>query len=136
MKTSKMTDQQFFDFVTKHPVSGGCGTHGAEDAAAAQQTSFTNSMMSQATTIFGADSGVFNAMKGAYSTLLAGRPSQQGFSAAQQNSMNASAITNTANQARFATAGKLGAEAGYHGGNIPRSEERRVGKESRSRWSP
>src|ERR1035438_10246116 len=90
MKTSKMTDQQFFDFVTKHPVSGGCGTHGAEDAAAAQQTSFTNSMMSQATTIFGADSGVFNAMKDAYSTLLAAGPSQQGFSAAQQNSMNAS----------------------------------------------
>jgi len=119
MKTSNMTDQQFLDFVTKHPVSGGCGTHGAEDAAAANQTAFTNSMLSQASSVFGADNGVFNSMKNAYSQLLAAGPSQQGFSAQQQSAMNASAITNGANQTRFAMASVAGKQAGAGGGNVP-----------------
>ncbi len=117
--TSKMTDQQFLDFVTKHPVSGGCGTHGAENAAAAQQTSFTNSMISQAQTVFGADSGVFNSMKNAYSQLLAAGPNQQGFGAAELGARNAAAITNAANQTRFAMASVAGRQAGAGGGNAP-----------------
>jgi hypothetical protein len=96
-----------------------CGTHGAEKSAAASQTSFTNSMLSQASSVFGADSGVFNTMKNAYSQLLAAGPSQQGFSAAQQSAMNASAITNGANQTRFAEARLGGQQAGAGGGNAP-----------------
>jgi len=114
-----MTDDELLDFVTKHPVSGGCGTHGAEKAAANEQTAFTNSMISQAHQVFGADNGVFNAMKNAYSELLAAGPSQQGFSAAQQSAMNASAITTGANQARFIEARLGGQQAGAGGGNMP-----------------
>jgi hypothetical protein len=117
--TSKMSDQEFLDFVRLHTVSGSCGTHGAEKAAAAQQDSFTKSMLSQASTVFGADNGVFNTMKNAYSALLAAGPSQQGFSAAQQSAMNASAITNGANQTRFATASLGRQQAGAGGGNAP-----------------
>ena len=119
MKTSKMTDQEFLVFVRVHTVSGACGTHGAENAAAASQTSFTNSMLSQASSVFGADNGVFNSMKNAYSQLLAAGPSQQGFSAQQQSAMNASAITNGANQTRFAMASVAGKQAGAGGGNVP-----------------
>jgi hypothetical protein len=125
--TSRMTDQEFLDFVLIHPVAGGCGTHGAENAAAAQQTKFTNSMLSQASSVFGADSGVFNTMKNAYSALLAAGPSQQGFSVAQQNAMNASAITNGANQARFVEAQVAGRQAGAGGGNAPNASGIGVG---------
>jgi hypothetical protein len=117
MHTALMTDLEFLDFISNKPVSGACGTHGAEKAAAAQQTSFTNSMLSQATSVFGADSSVFNAMSSAYSNLLAAGPQQQGFSAAELSSMNSQAITNGANQARFIEAGAKSGEAGFGGGN-------------------
>jgi hypothetical protein len=123
MKTSKllngMTDDELLDFVLIHPVAGGCGTTSATDAAVADQTKFTTAMVSQAHEVFGADSGVFNTMKNAYSALLAAGPSQQGFSVAQQNAMNAAAITNGANQARFAQASLAGRQAGAGGGNAP-----------------
>ena len=111
-----MTDEQLWEFIIAHPVSGGCGTHGAENAAAADQKSFTSQMVSQASQVFGADNGVFNAMKSAYSNLLAAGPSQQGFSAAQQSAMDASAITSGANQARFVAGMVKGAGAGAGGG--------------------
>ena len=79
-----------------------CGTSSATKTAASQQTAFTNRMLDQASTVFGADNGVFNAMSSAYSNLLAAGPSQHGFSAAQLSAQNASAITNVANQERFA----------------------------------
>ena len=117
--TSRMTDQEFLDFIKNRPVRGGCGTHGSEHAAAAQQDSFTKSMLSQAKTVFGADNGVFNTMKNAYSELLAAGPSQQGFSAAQQSAMNASAITTGANQTRFVEARLGNQQAAAGGGNAP-----------------
>lgn len=96
-----------------------CGTTDATDAAAANQTSFTTKMVSQASAVFGADSGVFNTMKNAYSALVAMGPSQQGYSAAQQSAMNASAITTGANQARFVEATLGRQQAGAGGGNAP-----------------
>jgi len=130
-KTSTMTDLQFLKFIEGRGVSGACGTHGSERAAAAQQSSFTASLLSQASSVFGADSGVFNTMKNAYSALLAAGPSQQGFSAAQQNAMNAAAITNGANQARFAEARLGGQQAGAGGGNAPNASG--IGAGSRER---
>lgn len=117
--TSKMTDQEFFDFVFIHPVAGACGTHGAEKAAANDQSAFTKSMLSQASTVFGADNGVFNTMKNAYSQLLAAGPSQQGFSAAQQSAMNAAAITRGALDTRTIAGAVGNRQAAFGGGNIP-----------------
>jgi len=73
-----------------------CGTHKAADAAAADQKAFTSTLLSQASTVFGADSGVFNAMKDAYSNILAAGPSQQGWSAAEANAINSQIINNAA----------------------------------------
>jgi len=98
-----------------------CGTHGAEDAAAAQQSAFTNQMLSQATSVFGADNSVWHAMNNAYSQLLAAGPSQFGFSAAQTAALNASAITQGANQSRDILASIGGKQAGAGGGNAPNS---------------
>src|ERR1035438_9009567 len=77
-----------------------CGTHGAENAAAAQQSNFTSTMLSQAGQVFGADSSVFNTMKNSYNSTVNAGPSQQGFSAAQQSAMNAQAITTGATETR------------------------------------
>ena len=46
----------------------------------------------------------------------------------------AAAVMYTADSGSVRTTAQVGAAAG--GGNAPRSEERRVGKECRSRWSP
>jgi len=105
MKTSTMTDKQFLDFVTKHPVSGGClGTSKATDAAVSAQSSFTASLLSQASQVFGADNAVWNSIQATAQPLFAAGPSQQGFSAAQQNAENAAIVTSGANATRFAEA--------------------------------
>lgn len=118
-KTSQMTDEQFQEFVRVHPVSGACGTHGAENNAAAQQSAFTSQMTSQASQVFGADNGTWNAMQNAYSQLLAAGPSQHGFSAAQLSAMNSAAITSGANTTRGIEAMIGGKQAGAGGGNAP-----------------
>ena len=89
-----------------------CTSHKHVEAAAADQRAFTTQMLSQAQTVFGAADKVFNQMQTAYSGILAAGPSQPGFSAAQQNAMNASAITAGANQARFATGALKSSQTG------------------------
>ena len=93
-----------------------CGTHGAEKAASAQQSNFTDQMMSQASQVFGADNAAFNAVTSSFNNIVAAGASQQGFSAAQQSSMNASAITNIANQTRFLAGQQAAAGAVTPGG--------------------
>ena len=115
--TSRMTDQQFADFVTKHPVSGACGTHGAENAAAAQQTAFTSQMISEGTAVFGQDSSVFNQLVGAYSPIVKSGPSQEGYSAAEDNAQKAAIIQNAATGYRNAAAATKSGVAGFGGGN-------------------
>jgi len=114
-----MTQEQIEQFIMSRPVSGGCGTTDATDAAVADQKSFTSKLISQADKVFGAASSVFNTMKNAYTSIVNAGPSQQGFSAAQQSAMNAEAITVGANQTRFAEARLGGQQAGAGGGNAP-----------------
>ena len=94
-----------------------CGTHGAEKAAAAQQTAFTSQMISEGSQVFGQDSSVFNQLVGAYSPIVKAGPSQPGFSAAESNALNAAAIQNTAAGYRNAAAATKSGVAGFGGGN-------------------
>ena len=94
-----------------------CGTHGAEKAAAAQQTAFTSQMISEGSQVFGQDSSVFNQLVGAYSPIVKAGPSQEGFSAAESNALNAAAIQNTAAGYRNAAAATKSGVAGFGGGN-------------------
>ena len=113
-----------------------CGTKGAETAAANQQSAFTNQMVSQASSVFGTDSSVFNNILSAYSKTLAAGPSQQGFSQAEQNSLNSAAITNNANQFRNVAGAAKAGQAGYGGGNavsvsgIPTKQNIQIGEAS------
>ena len=94
-----------------------CGTHGAETAAAAQQTAFTSQMIGEGTSVFGQDSSVFNQLVGTYSPIVKAGPSQEGFSAAESNALNAAAIQNTAAGYRNAAAATKSGVAGFGGGN-------------------
>ena len=115
--TSRMTDQQFADFVTKHPVSGACGTHGAENAADAAQNSFTSTMVSEGAQVFGQDSSVFNQLAGAYSPIVKAGPSQEGYSAAEDNALKAQIVQSTAVGYRNTAAAAKSGVAGFGGGN-------------------
>ena len=115
--SSKMTDSQFIEFVRIHSVSGACGSHGAENAAAAQQSQFTNSMISEGQQVFGQDSSVFNTLVGNYSPIVKAGPSQAGYSAAESNALNAAAIQNVAAGYRNVAGATKAGLAGMGGGN-------------------
>ena len=115
--SSKMTDSQFIEFVRIHSVSGACGSHGAENAAAAQQSQFTNSMIAEGTQVFGQDSSVFNTLVGNYSPIVKAGPSQAGYSAAESNALNAAAIQNVAAGYRNVAGATKAGLAGMGGGN-------------------
>ena len=115
--TSKFTEQEFTEFLRTHSVSGGCTSHKNVEAARVDQQAFTASMLSHATTVFGAADKVFNQMQSAYSGILAAGPSQHGYNAAQLGSENAAAITQGANAQRFLGASAKAGVAGFGGGN-------------------
>lgn len=119
IRLSSMTNEEAEAFILAHPVSGGCGTYGAEKAAAADQANFTQYLMSQAKSVFGNDSAVFNTMFDNFSKILNAGPSQNGFSADLTSRMNARIIAQGANATRgiVASLGDKAATAG--GGNVP-----------------
>ena len=94
-----------------------CGTHGAENAAAAQQTAFTSQMISEGAAVFGQDSSVFNQLVGTYSPIVKAGPSQEGYSAAEDNAQKAAIIQNAATGYRNAAAATKSGVAGFGGGN-------------------
>jgi len=116
--TSKMTDREFLDFVQVHPVSGGCGTTSATKAAAATQTSFNATLLSQGAQVFGADNTVFNDMMASYKSTVAAGPSQQGWSQAETNAVNAQIINNAAVSNRNITAAVGNNTSAIGGGNV------------------
>lgn len=95
------------------------GTAAAENAVAGQQASFTNTLMSQASTVFQQAQGVFATLKNAYTNIVNAGPSQPGFSAATNAALQASAVTQGAAATRNAVAGAAGRLGGARGGNVP-----------------
>ena len=96
-----------------------CGTSKETKKAAADQSQWTSSMKAEAAQVFGTSSRVVNDLINTAEGIWAAGPSQQGFSAAQQNAMNASAITNSANATRF-EAGRAGAAGAMTPGGVGR----------------
>jgi|GEM_PF-1267532 hypothetical protein len=95
-----------------------CGTQSQTQAAAAQQSAFTSSMISEGSQVFGKDSSVFNAMSNAYSQILAAGPSQQGWSAAQQSAVNSQIINQAAVANRNIASAVGNQQAALGGGNV------------------
>ncbi len=87
------------------------------DRAEADIAAFTTTLKSQAAQVFGNDDKVWNTIMNNAGPIFSASPSQQGFSAAEQNSRNALAITQGANRERFLTAAAKNVGNGYGGGN-------------------
>src|SRR5208282_5943157 len=117
INTCQMSDDEFLQFLQTHPVSGSCGTRGAENQAAAAQNSFTSQMISEGTQVFGQDNAVFNQLVGNYTPILRAGPSQAGYSAAEDNALKAQIVQSTAVGARNVAAAAKAGVAGVGGGN-------------------
>ena len=115
---SQMTDQEVVDFIMSNPVSGGCGTQSATKAAAAQQTAFNATLLSQGAQVFGADNSVFNDLMSSYKTTVAAGPSQQGWGAAETNAVNSQIINNAAVANRNIAASVGNNTSAIGGGNV------------------
>lgn len=100
-------------------VSGGCGA-GASDAqkdTQKQQSAFFQTMMSQAQTIFGGSSAVFQDLVKTFAPTVAKGPNQEGFSAPELAAMKSGAITNVGHAYKNAAQAVRQGSAAYGGGN-------------------
>lgn len=96
-------------------VSGGCGPSSGLKALNTTVTGILNTAKSEASTIFGDASSVFQNIVGGLQQIVNGGPSQAGFSAAELNAKNAAAVQGGAVMARN-LAGAAGASAAAVGG--------------------
>lgn len=94
-----------------------CDASKKEKAIAGKINSFSDDMVNQAQSVFGADNTIFNDMMKSYSSIVNAGPSQQGFSQAELNAKNAAAITNNANQFRNVAGAVKSGQAAFGGGN-------------------
>jgi hypothetical protein len=74
-------------------------------------------MISEGSQVFGQDNAVFNTLVGNYTPIVKAGPSQQGFSAAQDNALKAQIVQSTAVGYRNAAAAAKSGVAGFGGGN-------------------
>ena len=98
-------------------VSGGCGASSGLKAAASAAQGIASNAASEATTVFGASSTVFNNLIGGLQRIVTGGPSQQGMSAGEFNASQAAITQNTAALARNLKGAAGSAAAAIGGGN-------------------
>lgn len=115
MATGEVLECAGFEYLG--PVARCCDAGKGEKDAAGQLKDFAGQLKDQASQVFGNDSQIFNTMLKSYSGIVAGGPSQEGFSQAELNAKNAQAITNNANQYRNVSGAVKSGQAGYGGGN-------------------
>src|SRR6202166_1045512 len=92
---------------------------GAAKAINTKIQDFSNTLTSEAKTVFGAADTVFNDMSGKLNSIFQGGPSQMGWSANQVAATNASIVNGAATSARNL---KAAAVAAPGGGNMPGSD--------------
>ena len=99
-------------------VALACGATSAQTATANAQSNFYNQLTSQATTVFGSASQVFNGLMSTFAPIVAAGPSQQGFSPAQVANLNSQAITQSGQAYKNEKAAVGNAEAAVGGGKV------------------
>jgi hypothetical protein len=94
-----------------------CGSTGAQQQVQSSQINFMNQLQSQAGSVFGDASNVFQSLMSTFSPIVAAGPNQQGFSPALLSSLNSQAITQTGQAYKNAAAAVGNAESAINGGN-------------------
>ena len=117
MQTNKETWSQRIDryIAEGRTVSGGCGPSAAMKNINNSIQSFSGTMVSEAKTIFGDASSMFNTISNAVGKVIAGGPNQQGWGAGLASSVTAG-IVNAAATAGRNIKSALGAAIGAIGG--------------------
>lgn len=112
-------------YVTTHtegydydgPVDLCCGATPQQTQTYNQQSQLSQQMMTQAQSVFGSSSGVFNDLVSSLAPTVAAGPNQQGFSAAETSALNSAAVTNGAQAYKNAKSATGDAMAAQNGGN-------------------
>ncbi len=99
-------------------ISGGCGPSSALKTINSSIQSFATDVKSEASTVFDASSSVFNKIMGGITGILAGGPSQYGFSAEEQSAKTAEAVNAGGAEARNLKGAAASAGAAIGGGNV------------------
>jgi phage-related protein len=117
MQTNKETWSQRIDryIAEGRTVSGGCGPSQAIKNINNSIQSFSDTMVSEAKTIFGDASSMFNTISNAVGKVIAGGPNQQGWGAGLASSVTAG-IVNAAATAGRNVKSALGSAIGAIGG--------------------
>lgn len=95
-------------------VSGNCGASKDQTQILQEQKQNFDQMSSQAASVFGDASQVFQSLQSSFAPIVAAGPGQQGYTPAEEAALKSSAITNTGNAYRnaAAAAGERGSAAG------------------------
>ena len=94
-----------------------CGPSAGAKAINTQIQNFSKQVTSEAGTVFGDASSVFNNLIGGLQKIVNGGPSQQGFSQDEINARNASVVNNGATEARNLKGAAASGVAAIGGGN-------------------
>ena len=96
-------------------MSLGCGATPQQTAIGKSQQNFATQLQTQAGSVFGNASSVFNNLMATFQPTVAAGPNQQGFSPAELSNLNSEAITQTGQSyqnAKAAVGNQLSAEGG------------------------
>jgi hypothetical protein len=110
----KVSDESF-EYIG--PISMACGATGAQNQILQSQQTFMNQAQSQASTVFGNASQVFQSLVSTFTPTIKAGVNQQGFSPAELAARNSAAITNVGQQYANAKAAVGNAQASVGGGN-------------------
>lgn len=108
-------EHEFYEYTG--PVARCCGPSSQMKQINQQVQSFATNQIDNAAQIFGDASQIFNTLNGAYSKIIAGGPSQEGWSAAESNAVNSQIIDQAAVSARNEKAAAGNAISAIGGGN-------------------
>ncbi len=94
-----------------------CGASSGLKSIGQQQSNFFQQLQTQASTVMGASSNVFNQLMATFAPTIKAGPSQEGMSPAQLAAERSAAITGTGQQYKNAKAAVGNANSAYGGGN-------------------
>jgi len=104
-------------FMYEGEVELACGASSGQKAIGQQQSNFYNQVTTQAGSVFGNSSTVFQDLLNTFAPTVAAGPNQQGFSPTELSNLNSQAITQTGQAYRNAKAAVGDAESAQNGGN-------------------
>ena len=98
------------------PVSGGCGASSQQKDIAKEQQQNFQQLAGNAQQVFGDSSQIFKDLTSAFQPILSAGPGQSGYTPAELAALRSSAVTNTGNAYRNASAAAGERGAAYGGG--------------------